>query len=117
MAAWALWTGVHDRPDVVRALVQGGRARRAIRETGAALVEADQPTEAAEPLEEPRKCRPLPLEVEMRGGPRRPHEVHGSVPADLVGDQHVAAPGVVGLRRNGHVSRPRKRSTPSGPSG
>ena len=86
--------GVHDRPDVVGALLERGSVRRPVGQPRAALVEADEPGERRQRLDELRLGRLLPVEVEMGDGSRCPDEVDGPGPRHLVGDADRSAGGV-----------------------
>ena len=91
--------GVHHGADVVHARVEVGQADGAVGEPGPALVEADQPRERAEPLEDPRAPRMLPVDLEVREEPGHEDEVERPVARDLVRDADVAAPRVADRRR------------------
>jgi hypothetical protein len=85
---------VHHCSNVVGALLEGCHFHGPIGKPGASLVESDQAAKAAEPLEEKRSPRYLPVEVEIRHGSRRQHHVDGTVACDLIGDQHIVAAGI-----------------------
>jgi hypothetical protein len=59
--------GVYDRPDIIHPHLKGrqGVIRNAIRQTCAALVENDEPSEGGETLEKSRLRRQLPLLFKM----------------------------------------------------
>src|SRR4029453_5078287 len=65
-----------------------------VRETRAALVEADQARERSEPLEEVGVRRIPPVDLEVREEPGDEDQVERSVAGQLVGDVDVAAPRV-----------------------
>jgi hypothetical protein len=88
---------VHHRANVVGALFEGGHFHGPIGKPGASLVESDQAAKSAEPLEEERTARNLPVEIEVRHGSWRHDQVDGTVARDLVGDQHIVTTGVLCL--------------------
>src|SRR6266540_2645648 len=67
----------------------------AIGQTGAALVEQDQPRERRQPLEEPRKRGLLPCELDVRNPAVHEHQVERPVADDLIRNIDVAASRVV----------------------
>ena len=87
--------GVHDRPDVVAALLERRNLGDGIGQPGAALVEDDQAREGAEPLEEASERSRLPLQLEVRGKTEDEDQVARPVADDLVGDRGVVGPGVL----------------------
>jgi hypothetical protein len=72
--------------------------RHAVGEAGAAFVEEDEPREGGEPLEEVRHGRVVPHELDVRDPTGHVDEVARSLADDLVGNVHVAALRVAGLR-------------------
>ncbi len=90
--------GVHDGTDVVHARLERGRAADAVGHAGAALVEADQPRERRQPLEERREARYRPVKLEMRDVAGDEDEIERAVARDLIGDVDVAAPRVLDVR-------------------
>ena len=102
---------IHDRSDIVHPLLEVGQPDPAVREARAALVEADQPREGSEPLEEVSVRRVLPVDLEMREEARDEYEVEGAFTGDLVGDVDLAAPRVPDRRDHRASSRNRKQST------
>ena len=95
--------GVHDSPDVVAPLLEGGRLDDRVGQPAAALVEDDQARERAEPLEEASHRRRLPLELEVGGEAEDENQVDRPVADDLVGDRGVAGLRVLGLRGLGAI--------------
>ncbi len=77
---------------------RSGTAAGPVREAGAALVEADQPRERAEPVEEVRVARLLPVLLEVRDEAGHEHEVDRPGAGHLVGDAELAAPCVADRR-------------------
>jgi hypothetical protein len=85
-------------------LLQGRKLRHrdAIRESGTALVEVDQPGEAREPPQEASEVRALPQQIEMiRPAPDQDHVVR-LVTEHLIGQMHVAVSRRSDLRYVGH---------------
>jgi hypothetical protein len=95
---------VHDRADVVHPRLEVGEADVAVGEPGAALVEADEPREGREPVEDARVGGMLAVDLEVREEARDEDEVERPVTRDGVRDVDVAASGVAdGLA---HSARP-----------
>lgn len=69
-----------------------------IGEPGAALVEADEPGEGAEALQEASRPGILPVVLEVGHEARHEDEVERPRPGDLIGDVQVAALRVLGSR-------------------
>src|SRR5439155_12715053 len=88
---------VHDGPHVVHALLERVDSAETVREPRAALVEADEPRERAQPLEEVGRPRVLPLVFEMGHKAGDEDEVKRPRARDLVGDVEIAALRVLGL--------------------
>lgn len=65
--------------------------RHPVGETGAALVEQDQPRERGEPLQEPGKGRLLPRQLDVRHPAGHEYQIERTLPYDLVGNMQVAA--------------------------
>jgi hypothetical protein len=82
---------VHDRADVIHPRLEVRQPDRAIGQSGAALVEADQAGERAEPVQHVRRGRVRPVVVEVRHEAGNEDEVERPVAGHLVGDVHVAA--------------------------
>ena len=82
---------VHHRAHVVHARLEVGQPDAAVGEPGPALVEADQPCERAQALEEACVLRVLPVDLEVGEEPRDEHEVERPVAGHLVGDVDVPA--------------------------
>jgi hypothetical protein len=82
---------VHDRPDVVHALLERRRAWHAVRHSHPTLVEEAQPRELGEPLAVAPELRELPVDLEMRQGTLDVDEVDRPVADDAIGDVDVAA--------------------------
>jgi hypothetical protein len=99
---------VHHGPYVVHARLEGWRAPNAVRHPGAALVEADQPRERPDALEE--GCPPgnRGLDLEVTHEPGNEHDVERAVAADLVGDMDLAALRIARLRF-GHARSVQRR--------
>ena len=77
---------------------KSGEPDAPVGEARPALVEADQPGERLEPLEEACVARELPSDLEVREEPGHQHEVEGTFPGDLVRDVDVAATARTGSR-------------------
>src|SRR5262249_19244564 len=77
----------------------------AIGQPVAPLVEADQPEQGTQTLKELGPKGAFPIEIQMREVARGEDEGIRAVAGDLVGDQDIAALGVVGFR-------PHPRSSP-----
>jgi hypothetical protein len=90
----------HHRPYVVHPLFERGKRANAIRETGPALVEQDDPGELRQAAKEPCERRLGPGAFQVRHPPHHENEIDRSVADGLVGDVHVAAARVTGLRLN-----------------
>ncbi len=86
--------GVHHGTQVVHALLEGGRAARAVGEALAALVVAHEPGERLHPLGEVCGARVLPHHLLVGDESGHEHEVERTVARDLVGQAHVAVAGV-----------------------
>ena len=98
---------VHDGAHVVHTRLEVGEIGRPIRQPGAALVEPDEPAHAAEALEELRRARILPIELEMRDESRHEHDVDRPASSDFERDVDVTTPRVPdiasrNLDDNGH---------------
>ena len=91
--------GVHHGQHVVHARLEVGHARRAVGHPGAPLVEPDQPTERAEPVEEVGVPRVRPVLLEVGHEARDQHDVPVATAGDLVGDVQAVADGVADRRR------------------
>ena len=83
--------GFLDGAQVVHAGLEIRDARRPVGEAGAALVEADQPRERAESLEERSVAGLLPVLFEMGDEPGDEEHVDHSVAGHLIGDAQLAA--------------------------
>ena len=88
---------IHDGPHVVHALLKCWDSADPVGEAGAALVEADEPREGAQALEEVSRPRVLPLVFEMGHEAGDEDEVNWPRARDLVRDVEIAALRVVGL--------------------
>ena len=98
---------VHHRADIVHAGFEIGETPGPIRQAGAALVEADQPRERREPLQEMRRARLFPVILEVRHPARHEDKIERPITDHLVGDIDVATLRVVGFRRwHGSVNHP-----------
>src|SRR3954454_24274533 len=82
---------VHDRDEVLHALLKRRRPAEAIREGLLALVVQDQPAERGEPREEARRRWLLPEYFLMADEARHEHYVQIPVADDLVGRVEAAA--------------------------
>ena len=96
---------IHDRAYVVHARLEVGHAGWPVGQTGAALVEADQACDRAEPFEEVRVARLLPVLLEVGDEAGEEHEVDRPVAGHLVGDAEVAAARVADRRANRRLGR------------
>src|SRR5215472_1151454 len=76
---------VHDCSDVIDALFQHVYGGWTVRESRAALVEADQTTEGTKPFYKPRIGRPFPHEVEVGGSRLEPSPVRFAPDTALCG--------------------------------
>ena len=83
--------GVHDRADVVHPRLEVVDSAVAVGEPRASLVEADEPRERRQPLEEGGVARLFPVELEVTGEPGHEDEVERPVARHLVRDGDVAA--------------------------
>lgn len=88
---------IHHGTNVVHARLEARRAADRIGHPGAPLVEADQPRERPEIVQELGEARQLPLQLHVRDEARYEDEVHRPFARDLVGDVHVAAQRVLRL--------------------
>ena len=86
--------GVHDREHVVHPRLEVGQPLRPVRHPGAALVEADQPTHRAQPVEEVGVPRVGPVQLQVRDEAGDQHDVQIAAAGDLVGDVQAVADGV-----------------------
>src|SRR3954462_2374984 len=68
-----------------------------IRESGAPLVEADEPRERRQAMVKPSECRVLPVVLEVGDPTRDTDEVKWTVTEYLVGDVDIATPGIPSL--------------------
>src|SRR6266568_4310206 len=82
--------GIHGT-HIVHPGLQVRQPDSAIRETGATLVEANQPRKGPESLEQPCRRRVLPVIIEMRYESGNEDEVERPLARDLIGDVDVAA--------------------------
>ena len=92
---------MHDRADVVHALLERRVGGRAVRQTRVPLVEQDQAAEPGEAAEEVSGLRVLPQEIEMAHRARHEHDVAVALPQHLEGDADIAAQGIARLRPRG----------------
>ncbi len=99
---------VHHRAKVVHPRLEVGHALGPVREAGAALVEAQQPRERAEAIEEVRMTRLLPVLLEMRDEPGHEQEIDRSSTGHLIGDAEPVRFGVPN-RRSGLGRHNRQR--------
>ena len=95
---------VQDRAQIVCSHVEVGRPEHAIGESGASLVEQDDPGERRQALEEPNAPRGLELDLEVPRHPQRVDEIDRPVASHLVGDVHA----VDRLRVAGSPGSPRR---------
>src|SRR5262249_42890168 len=77
---------VHHGANVIGALLKCRHIDRAIGQTGAAFIKANETAELAEALEEKGALRYFPIEIEMRHGAGRPNDVEWSITGDLIGN-------------------------------
>jgi hypothetical protein len=96
----------HHGPYVVHPLLQRRRAVDRIRRARAALVEDDHARERAHPLEAGMHTPVVAVSVETEEQRRNDDEIERAVTPDAVGDVHVAALRVAGLR-NVHARKDR----------
>ena len=89
---------IHHGANVVGALLEGGHRYRAIGQTSAAFIKANEPAELAEALKEKRALRYFPIQIEMRHGAGRPDNIERSVTCNLIGDTNIAAARVLCFR-------------------
>ena len=89
---------VHDGAHVVHARLEVGEADAPVGEPRPPLVEADQPGERPEALEEVSVRRALPVDLEVGEEALHEHEVERAVARHLVGDVDVPAARVPDLR-------------------
>ena len=91
--------GVEHRRAVLQPVFNLGGAGvgRAIGESGAAAVEADQAGEGRQPAEEARHAGVFPLDVQVAPEPGRVDEIPRPLTHDLVGDAIVADGGELGF--------------------
>ncbi len=82
---------VHDGADVVHPRLEVVDSAVAVGEPRASLVEADEPRERRQPLEEGGVPRLFPVELEVAGKPGHEDEVERPVACDLVRDRDIAA--------------------------
>ena len=80
-------------------------------ETGTALVEADEPRERSQAVEQASHGRVLPVDLEMREEPGHEDEVERAISADLVRDVDVATAGITDGCIHRETSASRKQST------
>ena len=105
--------GIHDRADVVHALLEGRRPGDTVGHAHAALVEEDQPRELREALAPAAVLRELPHDLQVGVRTLDVHEVDRAVTHDPVGDVHAGAPRKADLG-HGHrfpwIQPPRNRA-------
>ena len=104
---------IHDRAHVVHARLEVGHAGWPVGQTGAALVEPDQACDRAEPFEEVRVARLLPVLLEVGDEAGEEYEVDRPVAGHLVGDAEVATARIPDRRASrglGPRAGPRTRS-------
>ena len=96
---------VHDGPDVVHALLQGGQPveRHPVGKAGTPFVEKDQPGEGRQPAQESGEGGLGPEVLEVRHPAHHEDQVQRTVAQHLVGDVDVATTSVVGGRNTGVV--------------
>ena len=87
--------GVHHRQYVVHSGLQVGHTRGPVGHPGTALVEADQPAHAAQPVEEVGVPRIQPVVVQVGDEARHQYQVAIAASGQLVGDAQPVARGVV----------------------
>ncbi len=75
-----------------------------VAEAGASLVELDESCKGAEPLEQVAVAGVFPVNFEIGKKSRHENEIDRTVADHLIGDPHIAAAGISGLRRF-HMSR------------
>src|SRR5262245_35529018 len=101
--AGALGPGsIHDGADIVHPVFERRDRYVAIGETGATLVEANEPSERREPFEETNRVGVFPRVLEVRQKSGYVDDVDRTTANDLIRDANVAAQGV--LRLGPHAS-------------
>ena len=98
--------GVHHGQHVVHPGLQVRQVVGPVRHAGAALVEADQPAERAQPVEEGGVPRIGPVELQVGDEPGHQHDVPLAAPGDLVRDLQAVADRVVDRLVPGRGRRP-----------
>ena len=96
---------VHDGTHVVHPRFEIGEPDCAIGQARPALVEADQPRERREALDEARHLRVLEVDLQVREEPVHQYEVERPVARHLVGDVRLAAARVPDRPRHPASSR------------
>jgi len=86
---------IHHGPNIIGALFERGHSYRAIGQTSAAFIKANEPAELAEALKEEGALRYFPIQIQVRHGARRPDNIEWSVTCNLIGDADIAAAGVL----------------------
>ena len=94
---------IHYGAHIVHPLFQCRHVADPVRQTGAALIEHDQTSESGEPGLEMHESWFVPIMIEIRYEARHPNEVERSIPDDLIGDPHIAAPRVLSPHRRHHI--------------
>jgi adenosylmethionine-8-amino-7-oxononanoate aminotransferase len=95
---------VHDRPDVVHALLEGRRSGHAVRHAHPAFVEEDQACELPKTLAVAPELRELPADLEMRICALRVHQIDRPVSDDAKGDVDVTTACEADLAHAGSVT-------------
>jgi len=88
----------HHGHEVLHALLERRDLAHRIREPRAALVEQDEPGERRQAVQHARHDGHLPVVLHVRDEAGDEHQIEGPVAHHLVGDVHVAALRVAGLR-------------------
>ena len=95
--------GVHDRPDVVHALLEGRDTDHAVGHAYSTLVEQDEAGERSQPLEEAGDVWILPPDLDVADKPFDEHEVALRLTDDLVRDVYaISGRRIAGRRDIGH---------------
>ena len=109
--------GVHDGADVVHPRLERRHLANRVREAAPALVEQEDAGVPGEILDVVDEQRHVPAGQQVGERAADEHEVDRSVPHDLVGDRHVAAPGVADVRHvHGRILPSWRLLRPSGNS-
>ena len=90
--------GVEDGPNIIHPLLEGGHLRHTVGESGAALVEQDQPCKRPQAAQKPGAGGLFPEPFNVGNEARDDHQIERAIPNDLIGNVDVSALGVSRLR-------------------